>query len=74
MADKKAMGTLQQIEPPKPKAKSKADADTKMRGSVQTVRMDAETVKALKYASFERGISQNDIILTALRRDLGLEV
>ncbi len=42
-----------------------------MRGHTQTVRMDAETLKALKYASIERGISQNDIMLAALRKDLG---
>ncbi len=41
------------------------------RGNVQTVCMDVKTLKALKYASIERGISQNEIMLTAIRRDPG---
>jgi hypothetical protein len=44
-----------------------------LRGSVQTVRMDAETLKALKYASIERNVSQNDLMLQAIRRDLGFK-
>jgi hypothetical protein len=35
--------------------------------------MDRPTLKALKDASFDRGISQQDIMLSAIRRDLGLE-
>lgn len=58
---------------------SDADTDQLMgiaapsRGSVQTVRMDRRTLKALKDAAFDRGISQQEIMLTAIRKDLGVE-
>jgi hypothetical protein len=58
---------------PKAKAKPTEDVTAPKRGSVQTLRMDRETLKKLKDASFDRGISQQDIMLSALRRDLGME-
>jgi len=70
MAGKKPLGAL----PSLVKAKPTEDVVTApRRGSVQTVRMDRSTLKALKDASFDRGISQQDIMLSAIRRDLGLE-
>lgn len=46
----------------------------RVRGSVQTVRMDEELVKALKTAAMDRNMSQQDIIIKALRHDLGLSL
>jgi hypothetical protein len=71
MASKKPVGTL--AEAVKPKAEEQAPATEPRRGTVQTVRMDRETLKVLKDASWNRGISQQDIMLSAIRRDLGLE-
>jgi len=70
MSGKKAIGSLQPIE----KAAKKPTAETPEgeRGSVQTVRMDRETLRTLKYASIDRGVSQQEIMLSAIRRDLGL--
>ena len=54
----------------------KVEVDTPMtrtKESVQTVRMDLETLRALKIASAERGVRQQAIMLTAIRRELGLE-
>jgi hypothetical protein len=69
MAGKKPLGALSMT-----KAKPTEDVVTApRRGSVQTVRMDRATLKVLKDASFDRGISQQDIMLSAIRRDLGLE-
>lgn len=51
----------------------RVQATSPSRGSVQTVRMDRRTLKALKDAAFDRGISQQEIILNALRKDLGLD-
>jgi hypothetical protein len=56
--------------------KAKSTDDDKpapLRGSVQTVRMDRATLKVLKDASFDRGISQQDIMLRGIRRELGME-
>ncbi len=46
--------------------------ESKLRGSTQTVRMDEELLRALKQASIERNLPQQAIIISALRRDLGL--
>lgn len=74
MADKKALGTLTPIGTTKAKKPSgSVEAEAPRRGSVQTVRMDRETLKALKDEAFERGVSQNDLMLGAIRRELGLE-
>ena len=74
MANKKALGTLTPISTAKAKKPSNpVEAEVPLRGSVQTVRMDRGTLKALKGEAFERGISQNDLMLGAIRRELGLE-
>lgn len=72
MAGKKPLGSLKPINTEKPKAKDTAETPAPLRGSVQTVRMDRKTLKALKDASFDRGISQNELMLMAIRKDLGL--
>jgi hypothetical protein len=68
---KQAMKTLAKISKTVPTVAVPTDAPR--RGSVQTVRMDRDTLKALKDACWERGVSQNDAMLGAIRRDLGLE-
>lgn len=68
---KKPLGTLQPITPEQPAPA--APADKPNRGNIQTVRMGPDTLRALKLASIDRGISQQDIMLAAIRRDLGLE-
>jgi hypothetical protein len=69
---KKPVTALTSITKAKP-TEGAADKAAPLRGSVQTVRMDRATLKVLKDASFDRGISQQDIMLGAIRRDLGLE-
>ena len=71
MAGKKPLGSLQPIAATA--AKPKVDAVPATRGTVQTVRMDRDTFKALRDACFDRGISQQELMLAAIRRDIGLE-
>lgn len=50
-----------------------SEPSERIRGKVQTVRMDEALVRALKQAAIDRNTSQQDIIIRAIRRDLGLD-
>ena len=73
------MPKTKSTQPPKPSGQTAKHGGSTLpaadvnRLSVQTVRMDAETLKALQYASIERRTSQQKIILAAVRKELGLE-
>lgn len=71
MAGKKALGTLKPVTAPKPIVEVREEE--RIRGTVQTVRMDLKTLEALQLARIKRHMSQNDIMLLAIRKDLGLE-
>lgn len=75
MAGKKALGTLQPVTKetaPIEVESARRGKSTVKAGHVQTVRMDRETWKALQLAGIDRDLSQNAIMLAAIRRDLGL--
>ncbi len=70
MSGKKAVGTLRPVEAA-PAVISATEGEA--RQPVQTIRMDPETLKKLQYAAIDRGTTQQAIMLSALRRELGME-
>lgn len=57
----------------RPESETEKAPSSKVRGAVKTFRLDQETLKALRLASIEQDKSQQDIMMEAVRKHLGLK-